>query len=187
VSVRRCWPESYATLQTSSWLRLVCERETSAQELNATRAAEQKGWRCILRELFSAGGETVWMELPFFCDYGSNIELGERVFFQLQLHHPRRLPGAHRQFHPLWSGSAHAKAFNASVKGWYFLAGGDSDRRVDATFRLRRSPDKDGEINRILRYFLVSPTAREIVDHTHRVDPRKPARDAEEATSGTLE
>ncbi len=23
------------------------------------------------------------MEPPFFCDYGSNIELGERVFFNL--------------------------------------------------------------------------------------------------------
>src|SRR5690606_23868494 len=32
-------------------------------------------------ELFGAGGETVWMQPPFFCDYGSNIELGERVFF----------------------------------------------------------------------------------------------------------
>ena len=27
------------------------------------------------------GGDTVWMQPPFFCDYGSNIELGERVFF----------------------------------------------------------------------------------------------------------
>ena len=25
--------------------------------------------------------ETVWMQPPFYCDYGSNIELGERVFF----------------------------------------------------------------------------------------------------------
>ena len=33
------------------------------------------------RELFGAGGDTVWMQPPFFCDYGSNILLGERVFF----------------------------------------------------------------------------------------------------------
>ena len=51
------------------------------QDLNATRAVEQEGRRCILCELFSAGGDTVWMEPPFFCDYGSIIELGERVFF----------------------------------------------------------------------------------------------------------
>lgn len=25
--------------------------------------------------------DTVWMQPPFHCDYGSNIELGERVFF----------------------------------------------------------------------------------------------------------
>ena len=51
------------------------------QDLNATREAEQEERRRILRELFGAGGDTVWMQPPFFCDYGSNILLGERVFF----------------------------------------------------------------------------------------------------------
>jgi maltose O-acetyltransferase len=51
------------------------------QTLNATREAEQGERRRLLRELFSVGGDTVWMQPPFFCDYGSNIELGERVFF----------------------------------------------------------------------------------------------------------
>lgn len=51
------------------------------QTLNATREAEQELRRSILRELFGGGGETVWMQPPFFCDYGHNIELGERVFF----------------------------------------------------------------------------------------------------------
>ena len=51
------------------------------QSLNATREAEQDERRHILRELFAKGGDTVWMQPPFFCDYGSNIELGERVFF----------------------------------------------------------------------------------------------------------
>jgi maltose O-acetyltransferase len=51
------------------------------QALNATREAEHEQRRRILRELFGTGGETVWMQPPFFCDYGSNIELGERVFF----------------------------------------------------------------------------------------------------------
>jgi maltose O-acetyltransferase len=37
--------------------------------------------RAILRELFGRGGDTMWMQPPFFCDYGTNIELGERVFF----------------------------------------------------------------------------------------------------------
>jgi maltose O-acetyltransferase len=49
--------------------------------LNATREAELEERRAILRQLLARGGETVWMQPPFFCDYGSNIELGERVFF----------------------------------------------------------------------------------------------------------
>ena len=51
------------------------------QDLNATREADTEGRRRILRELFGTGGDTVWMQPPFFCDYGANIELGERVFF----------------------------------------------------------------------------------------------------------
>jgi maltose O-acetyltransferase len=51
------------------------------QSLNATREAQTDERRQILQELFGSGGDTVWMQPPFFCDYGSNIELGERVFF----------------------------------------------------------------------------------------------------------
>src|SRR3954467_4968149 len=51
------------------------------QELNATREADRDARGRILRELFGAGGESVWMQPPFFCDYGANILLGERVFF----------------------------------------------------------------------------------------------------------
>ena len=32
-------------------------------------------------ELLGSGGESVWLQPPFFCDYGKNIHLGERVFF----------------------------------------------------------------------------------------------------------
>jgi maltose O-acetyltransferase len=51
------------------------------QHLNATRESEQAKRRQILRELFGTGGDTAWVQPPFFCDYGTNIELGERVFF----------------------------------------------------------------------------------------------------------
>jgi maltose O-acetyltransferase len=63
---------------------LVAARERArdlCQDLNATREAQQGERRRILRGLFGAGGDTVWMQPPFFCDYGANIELGERVFF----------------------------------------------------------------------------------------------------------
>jgi maltose O-acetyltransferase len=49
--------------------------------LNASREGQQEERRRVLGELFGAGGSTVWMQPPFYCDYGSNIHLGERAFF----------------------------------------------------------------------------------------------------------
>src|SRR3712207_7176877 len=63
---------------------LVAGRERArdlCQALNATREGEAEAGRGVLRDLFGAGGDTVWMQPPFFCDYGANIELGERGFF----------------------------------------------------------------------------------------------------------
>lgn len=37
--------------------------------------------RIILQSLFSQGGNTASVQSPFFCDYGSNIELGQNVYF----------------------------------------------------------------------------------------------------------
>ena len=51
------------------------------QALNATREAEQEERRRILVALFGTGGDSVWMQPPFYCDYGVNIEMGARVFF----------------------------------------------------------------------------------------------------------
>jgi maltose O-acetyltransferase len=51
------------------------------QALNATREDETEARRAMLTALFGRGGDSVWMQPPFFCDYGTNIELGERVFF----------------------------------------------------------------------------------------------------------
>lgn len=49
--------------------------------LNMGREDEQEDRRRILNELFGRGGDSVWMQPPFYCDYGAHIELGERVFF----------------------------------------------------------------------------------------------------------
>ena len=51
------------------------------QALNATREGQSDERRRILRELFGAGGEDMWMQPPFFCDYGTNIRLGKKCFF----------------------------------------------------------------------------------------------------------
>ena len=63
---------------------LVAARERArdlCQNLNATRESDRDLRRRIHTELFGKGGDTVWMQPPFYCDYGSNIVLGTRVFF----------------------------------------------------------------------------------------------------------
>ena len=63
---------------------LVARRERArdlCQALNATRESQSLERQRILSELFGKGGDSVSMQPPFFCDYGTNIELGERVFF----------------------------------------------------------------------------------------------------------
>ncbi|HEU4641931.1 MAG TPA: sugar O-acetyltransferase [Gemmatimonadaceae bacterium] len=63
---------------------LIAARERArdlCQALNATSESETEARRAIVSALFGRGGDTVCMQPPFFCDYGTNIELGERVFF----------------------------------------------------------------------------------------------------------
>jgi maltose O-acetyltransferase len=65
-------------------LTLVQARERARDlclALNTSSAGEQERRRSILAELLGSGSESAWIEPPFHCDYGSNIELGERVFF----------------------------------------------------------------------------------------------------------
>jgi len=72
--------ELYDPLDAELVERRICARELCYQ-LNATRETEQDRRRPVLQELLGAGGDSVWMQPPFFCDYGSNILLGQRVFF----------------------------------------------------------------------------------------------------------
>lgn len=51
------------------------------QQLNASAEGEQQNRRRLLNELLGSGGDSVWMQPPFYCDYGSHIHLGERVYF----------------------------------------------------------------------------------------------------------
>jgi maltose O-acetyltransferase len=47
---------------------------------NATSQDDAEGRERLLRELIGTVGEGVWIEPPFFCDYGANIVLGDRAF-----------------------------------------------------------------------------------------------------------
>lgn len=63
---------------------LVAARERARDlcwALNASRDGDHEERRRILRELFGKGGDSVRMQPPFYCDYGTNIQLGEGVFF----------------------------------------------------------------------------------------------------------
>jgi maltose O-acetyltransferase len=49
-------------------------------QFNATDTADIDGRTKILQTLFGAMGKGVYIEPPFFCDYGENIFLGEMVY-----------------------------------------------------------------------------------------------------------
>ena len=49
--------------------------------LNDTRDDQTDERARLVRELIPHSGQGVWIEPPFYCDYGSNITLGDNVFF----------------------------------------------------------------------------------------------------------
>lgn len=49
--------------------------------LNNSHDAERELRKCILTELFGSVGDGIWIEPPFYCDYGTNITLGNNVYF----------------------------------------------------------------------------------------------------------
>lgn len=48
--------------------------------LNATREDQKSERQRLLAELFGKDTDA-WVQPPFFCDYGTNISLGSKVFF----------------------------------------------------------------------------------------------------------
>jgi maltose O-acetyltransferase len=64
--------------------QLVAERRRArllAKALNDTRDDQQEERARLIRTLIPASGRDTWIEPPFYCDYGHNITLGDRVFF----------------------------------------------------------------------------------------------------------
>ncbi|PZO38838.1 MAG: sugar O-acetyltransferase [Pseudanabaena frigida] len=49
--------------------------------LNDTNDEQQEERNRIIKELIPAIGQGILIEPPFYCDYGSNITLGNRVYF----------------------------------------------------------------------------------------------------------
>jgi maltose O-acetyltransferase len=64
--------------------QLAAERRRARDLLKAfndSRDDETEKRARLLRELFGAAGDGLWVEPPFFCDYGGNITLGRKVYF----------------------------------------------------------------------------------------------------------
>ena len=51
------------------------------KSLNDSHDDEQELRKRVIRELFGSAGDAVWIEPPFYCDYGANITLGSNVYF----------------------------------------------------------------------------------------------------------
>jgi len=51
------------------------------KELNDSREDEVEERSRVLKELIPNAGEGLWLQPPFYCDYGYNMRVGERVFF----------------------------------------------------------------------------------------------------------
>jgi len=51
------------------------------KELNNSKEEDQERRAFIINDLFAAVGRDIWIEPPFYCDYGSNITLGDNVYF----------------------------------------------------------------------------------------------------------
>jgi maltose O-acetyltransferase len=64
--------------------QLVAERRRArdlCRELNLSRDGERDLRRRILGDLIGRMGAALWIEPPFHCDYGNNISLGDKVYF----------------------------------------------------------------------------------------------------------
>jgi len=63
----------------------LCEERLKARlllkRLNDSREDEPAERTRILKELIPDAGEGLWLQPPFYCDYGYNMKLGEKVFF----------------------------------------------------------------------------------------------------------
>lgn len=51
------------------------------KKLNDSSEEQKEERTRIIKELIPNSGEGLWLEPPFYCDYGSNITVGDKVFF----------------------------------------------------------------------------------------------------------
>ena len=70
-------------LYDSSDAELSAERHQARatfQQINSMGEDDKQTRDQMFKDLFGTCGEDIWIEPPFYCDYGYNIHLGEKVF-----------------------------------------------------------------------------------------------------------
>lgn len=123
--------------------------------LNDSSEDQQAERARVIGELFGAVGEGVWIEPPFFCDYGSNIKLGAKVFFNFNCVVLDVAPVAigdnvlfgpnvqlYTAMHPLDTGERRRGLNSPSRSGWVTTSGsaaGRSSARGCVSGRVRLS------------------------------------------------
>lgn len=78
-----------AGLPYKPWLDGLEEERTRCKEkiyeLNCLHPRDRERIPELLKDLFGRTGEDVWLEPPFHCDYGWNIEVGDHFFANYNL------------------------------------------------------------------------------------------------------
>ena len=65
-------------------IELFEEREQAKllfQEINRLNETQKEKRSKLIYKLFGKAGKNLWLEPPFYCDYGYNISVGDHVFF----------------------------------------------------------------------------------------------------------
>lgn len=89
-------------------------------EFNSTTDEQWDERTRIIKELIPESGQRVFIEPPFFCDYGSNIRLGDTVFFNFNCvildSGPPVIIGSHVMFGPAVQIYAATHPMNATMR-----------------------------------------------------------------------
>ena len=73
-----------AELPYKAWQDGLLEDRTAVklqfQEYNQLRADDTKRKDELIRQILGKTGKNIWIEAPFYCDYGYNIEVGDNFY-----------------------------------------------------------------------------------------------------------
>ena len=76
-------------LPYKAWLDGLSEEREACKkkvyEFNQLPPEKSEQIPALLKNLFGKTGETIWIEAPFHCDYGTNIEVGNNFFANYNL------------------------------------------------------------------------------------------------------